>query len=98
MALLRLFQYGNGFLKSLTTVDAAKRDGLADGRYGLVEVKLGGDKLIKEGVDALNLLTEKIDPEKMKMPSFKMILIGVGTYAYRREDGIYVVPIGCLKD
>lgn len=44
------------------------------------------------------LLTEKIDPEKMKMPSFKMILIGVGTYAYRREDGIYVVPIGCLKD
>ena len=71
---------------------------LRDGRYGLVEIKLGGDKLIKEGVDALNLLTEKIDPEKMKMPSFKMILIGVGTYAYRREDGIYVVPIGCLKD
>ena len=71
---------------------------LRDGRYGLVEVKLGGDKLIKEGVDALNLLTEKIDPEKMKMPSFKMILIGVGSYAYRREDGIYVVPIGCLKD
>ena len=71
---------------------------LRDGRYGLVEVKLGGDKLIKEGVDALNLLTGKIDPEKMKMPSFKMILIGVGTYAYRREDGIYVVPIGCLKD
>ena len=71
---------------------------LRDGQYGLVEVKLGGDKLIKEGVDALNLLTEKIDPEKMKMPSFKMILIGVGTYAYRREDGIYVVPIGCLKD
>ena len=63
---------------------------LRDGRYGLVEVKLGGDKLIKEGVDALNLLTEKIDPEKMKMPSFKMILIGVGTYAYRREDGIYI--------
>ena len=41
-------------MKSLTTVDAAKRDGLADGRYGLVEVKLGGDKLTKEGVDALN--------------------------------------------
>lgn len=71
---------------------------LRDGQYGLVEVKLGGDKLIKEGVDALNLLTEKIDPEKMKMPSFKMLLIGVGLYAYRREDGIYVVPIGCLKD
>ena len=71
---------------------------LRDGRYGLVEIKLGGDELIKDGAEALNSLTEKIDPERMKMPAFKMILIGVGTYAYRREDGIYVVPIGCLKD
>ena len=71
---------------------------LRDGRYGLVEIKLGGDELIKDGAKALNSLTEKINPEKMKMPAFKMILIGVGTYAYRREDGIYVVPIGCLKD
>ena len=71
---------------------------LRDGRYGLVEIKLGGDDLIKDGVDALMSLAEKIDPEKMKKPSFMMVLIGIGTYAYRREDGVYVVPIGCLKD
>jgi len=71
---------------------------LRDGRYGLVEIKLGGDELVKDGVDALKSLAEKIDTEKMKEPSFMMVLIGAGTYAYRREDGVYVVPIGCLKD
>ena len=71
---------------------------LRDGSYGLVEIKLGGDDLIKDGAEALNSLAEKIDPNKMKTPSFMMILVGVGTYAYRREDGIYVVPIGCLKN
>ena len=71
---------------------------LRDGRYGLVEIKLGGDDLINDGVNALKSLAEKINPEKMKEPSFMMVLIGVGTYAYRREDGIYVVPIGCLRD
>ena len=71
---------------------------LRDGRYGLVEIKLGGDDLINDGADALKDLAGKIDTEKMKAPSFMMVLIGVGTYAYRREDGVYVVPIGCLKD
>lgn len=71
---------------------------LRDGRYGLVEIKLGGDDLINDGADALKSLAKKIDTEKMKEPSFMMVLIGVGTYAYRREDGVYVVPIGCLKD
>ena len=71
---------------------------LRDGRYGLVEIKLGGDDLINDGADALKSLANKIDPKKMKEPSFMMVLIAVGTYAYRREDGIYVVPIGCLKD
>ena len=71
---------------------------LRDGRYGLVEIKLGGDDLINEGAAALKSLAKKIDPKKMKEPSFMMVLIGVGTYAYRREDGVYVVPIGCLKD
>ena len=71
---------------------------LRDGRYGLVEIKLGGDDLINDGADALKSLAEKIDTEKMKTPSFMMVLIGVGAYAYRREDGVYVVPIGCLKD
>lgn len=71
---------------------------LRDGSYGLVEIKLGGDDLIEEGAESLKTLAAKIDTEHMKEPAFKMVLIGVGTYAYRREDGIYVVPIGCLKD
>ena len=71
---------------------------LRDGRYGLVEIKLGGDDLIEEGAEALLKLAGKIDLERMKTPSFMMVLIGVGTYAYRREDGVYVVPVGCLKD
>ena len=71
---------------------------LRDGRYGLVEIKLGGDDLIDDGATALKSLAEKINPERMKEPSFMMVLIGVGMYAYRRDDGIYVVPIGCLKD
>ena len=71
---------------------------LRDGRYGLVEIKLGGDDLIKEGAASLLNLAGKIDTEKMKEPSFMMVLVGVGMYAYRREDGVFVVPIGCLKD
>ncbi len=71
---------------------------LRNGKYGLVEIKLGGEKLINEGCENLKKLRKKIDTEKMNEPSFMMILIGVGKYAYRREDGIYVAPIGCLKD
>lgn len=71
---------------------------LRDGRYGLVEIKLGGDELINEGVETLKTLASKIDSTKMNEPSFMMVLTGVGTYAYKREDGVYVVPIGCLKD
>lgn len=41
----------------------------------------------------------KIDTDKMKSPSFKMVLTGVGKYAYQRpQDGVYVVPVGCLRD
>ena len=43
-------------------------------------------------------MSGKIDTDRMKKPSFMMVLVGVGTYAYRREDGVYVVPIECLKD
>ena len=71
---------------------------LRDGRYGLVEVKLGGEDKIREGADALKDLAGKIDTSRMREPSFLMVLVGVGQYAYRREDGVYVVPIGCLKD
>ena len=71
---------------------------LRNGSYGLIEVKLGGDKLIEEGAENLKKLKNKIDTTKMKAPSFLMVLIGAGDYAYRRQDGIYVVSIGCLKD
>lgn len=71
---------------------------LRNGSYGLIEIKLGGDKLIKEGVETLKKLRGKLDTSKMKNPSFMMILVGVGKYAYKRNDGIFVVPLGCLKD
>ena len=71
---------------------------LRNGTYGLVEIKLGGDKLIEEGSVNLKALSNKIDTDKMKKPAFLMVLTGTGDYAYRRPDGVYVVPIGCLKD
>ena len=67
-------------------------------RYGLVEIKLGGDRLINEGASNLLALVDKINTDKMKEPSFLMVLTGTGDFAYRRKDGVYVVPIGCLKD
>ena len=63
-----------------------------------MKVKLGVDSLFGEGAEDLKTLRDKIDTTKMKAPSFLMVLIGVGDYAYRRQDGVYVVPIGCLKD
>jgi len=70
---------------------------LRNGSYGLVEIKLGGNELIEEGARTLKLLASKIDIDRMKSPSFMMVLTAIGPYAYRREDGVYVVPIGCLK-
>ncbi len=71
---------------------------LRNGKYGLVEVKLGGDSLVNEGAASLLALAGKINTEKMNEPSFMMVLTGTGNYAYRRKDGVYVVPVGCLKD
>ncbi len=71
---------------------------LRDGRYGLIEIKLGGDNLINQGVKTLLSLADKIDTGKMKSPSFLMVLTAVGDYAYRREDGVLIVPVGSLKD
>ena len=69
---------------------------LRDGRWGAIEVKMGG-KEIDDAADNLKALEEKIDISKMGAPSFLAVLTA-GEYAYRREDGVYVVPIGCLKD
>lgn len=71
---------------------------LNNGKYGLIEIKLGGDKLIEEGVKNLKSMERKIDVNKMNKPSFLMVLTGIGNFAYKRNDGIYVVPIGCLKN
>lgn len=71
---------------------------LRNGSYGLIEIKLGGDRLIREGVENLKNMSNKIDINKMNKPSFLMVLTAMGNYAYKREDGVYVVPIGCLKN
>lgn len=71
---------------------------LRNGKYGLIEIKLGGEKLIEEGVETLKSMKSKIDINKMNSPSFLMVLTGIGDYAYQRSDGVLVVPIGCLKN
>lgn len=71
---------------------------LRNGSYGLIEIKLGGERLIEEGASNLTALCRKLDTDKMKKSSFLMVLTGTGDYAYRRSDGILIVPIGCLKD
>lgn len=71
---------------------------LRNGKYGLIEIKLGGDKLIEEGVKSLKAMERKIDTSIMNPPSFLMILTGIGDYAYKRKDGILIVPIGTLKN
>lgn len=71
---------------------------LRNGSFGLIEIKLGGDTLIEEGAQNLKKFSAKIDTKKMKEPSFLMVLTGTGKFAYRREDGVYVVPVGCLRD
>jgi len=71
---------------------------LRNGDYGLVEIKLGGETLIEEGATSLKKLSGKIDTQKMKSPSFLMVLTAVGAYAYQRKDGVMVVPISCLRD
>ena len=69
---------------------------LRNGSYGLIEIKLGGDRLVEEGAKTLLTLASKIDTDKMKQPSFLMVLTATGQYAFRRKDGVCIVPVGCL--
>jgi len=69
---------------------------LRDGRWAAIEVKLG-NKQIEEAAKNLLKLKEKVNTNKMGEPSFLMVLTG-GQLAYRRSDGVLIVPIGCLKD
>ena len=69
---------------------------LRDGRWGAVEVKTGARE-IEAAAGNLQALRDKIEPGKMRAPSFLMVLTGT-ELAYRRRDGVYLVPIGCLKN
>ena len=69
-----------------------------NGSYALLEVKLGGEERINEGAANMTALANNIDTGKMPAPSFMAVIIGVGQYAYQRKDGVYVIPIGCLRD
>ncbi|OZG64618.1 ATP-binding protein [Bifidobacterium eulemuris] len=70
---------------------------LRDGRYGLIEVKLGGKHLIEEGAANLLKLASKIDTTRMPAPSFLMVLTGVGSYSLTRPDGVIVAPVTTLR-
>ena len=69
---------------------------LHNGKWAAVEVKLGS-KEIEEGAQHLIKLKEKVDTDKVGEPSFLMVITG-GQFAYKRKDGVLVVPVGCLKD
>ncbi|MCF0191654.1 MAG: ATP-binding protein [Marinilabiliaceae bacterium] len=68
---------------------------LPNGKYGLIEVKLGSDKGIQEGIASLSVLSRLLDMKSM--PAFRAILTATGRFAYQREDGIYIIPVGCLR-
>lgn len=70
---------------------------LRNGSYALIEIKLGGDTLINEGVKNLKKLAAKINTDRMKEASFLMVLCAKAPFAYKREDGVWIVPISCLK-
>lgn len=69
-----------------------------NGSYALLEVKIGGEDRINEGAANLLTLANNIDTNKMPAPSFMAVVVGIGKYAYKRKDGVYVIPIGCLKN
>lgn len=79
-----------------TELEADMIISLRDGRWAAVEVKTGSRE-IEMAAQNLIKLANKVDAEKMNNPSFLMVVTG-GEYAYRRKDGVYIVPIGCLKD
>ena len=88
----RLYHYHD---KSGLECDAVMR--LENGRYGLIEIKTGGEALVAKGEKSLKALAEKIDTVKMPNPSFMMILTADGDFTYRTDNGILVCPIGCIR-
>lgn len=70
---------------------------LDDGKWGAIEIKLGGNSAIEEASENLLKLKNKVNMDKMNEPTFLAVITG-GQHAYKRKDGIFVVPIGCLRD
>lgn len=70
---------------------------LRNGTYGLIEIKLGGDKLIDQGAETLKDLASQIDTENMAKPAFMAVLCAKAPFAYKRSDGVYVIPVATLK-
>jgi predicted AAA+ superfamily ATPase len=69
---------------------------LKDGRWGAVEVKMGA-KEIETAAENLKTLRDRINIDKMKEPSFLMVLTAT-EFGYKRDDGVYIIPIGCLRN
>lgn len=97
---LRAYSIGLGGMvahyRDKTGLEADAVVHLKDGRYGFIEVKLGGETAIEQGATSLKKLAGKIDQERMGEPSFLMVLTGIGDYSYPREDEVMVVPIRAL--
>ena len=70
---------------------------LRNGRYGLVEIKLGGERLVAEGERTLDRLAGEIDTQRMRPPSFRMVVVAAGDFAYVRPGGVIVCPVGALR-
>lgn len=69
---------------------------LNDGRWAAIEIKLG-TKEVEEAAKHLLALKQRVNTQKMREPAFLMIITGEG-FAYQRKDGVFVVPVGCLKN
>jgi len=67
-----------------------------DGAWGAIEVKLGGEEPIEQGAASLRAAVSSIDLERAGAPAFMAIITATGRYAYRRDDGICVVPLPTL--
>lgn len=88
----------NGGVSQYRDKDGLEADAiihLDDGRWAALEVKLGST-MVDEAACNLLKLSNKIDTNRMNKPSFLMVVTAT-EYAYQREDGVYVVPLGCLK-
>lgn len=70
---------------------------LKDGRWGAIEIKMGSEETIDMAANSLRKFVDVVDTDEMNKPSFLMVLTA-GKYAYRRQDGGYVVPITTLKN